>query len=132
MSCQDLRRYLSGYLDDELEVAEILRLENHLAQCRGCRAVQEAQLGLWSAVRNPGLYFQPPAELASRVAAAVRLQAKNEARQESSWVDWFRMPSLRWVSATLVLVLTITAGTLLIINNLTCVHPISSSSRAPS
>jgi hypothetical protein len=32
MNCQDLRKFLSAYLDDELEVAGILRLEDHLTE----------------------------------------------------------------------------------------------------
>ena len=122
MNCEDLRTYLSAYLDDELEVGEILRLEKHLTECRGCRQVQEAQLALRSALRDPSLYFQPSAEFANRITAAVRLEAKKEARQESSWVDWFGMPSLRWVSATAVLVVMITAGTLLMLNKLRSSH----------
>jgi anti-sigma factor RsiW len=120
MNCEDLRMYLSAYLDDELEVAESLRLEKHLTECRGCRQVQEAQLTLRSALRDPSLYFHPSVEFANRITSAVRLQAKKEARQEATWFEWFRMPSLRWVSAALFIM--ITAGTLLIFNNMRSSH----------
>jgi anti-sigma factor RsiW len=121
MNCEDLEMYLCAYLDDELEVAESLRLERHLTECRACRQVQEAQLTLRSALRDPSLYFQPSANFTNRIALAVRLHAKKEARPESAWFDWFRMPSLRWVSAAM-LVIMITAATLLIFNSLRSSH----------
>jgi anti-sigma factor RsiW len=89
MNCEDLEMYLCAYLDDELEVAESLRLEKHLTECRACRQVQEAQLALRSALRDPSLYFQPSANFTNRIALAVRLHAKKEARPESAWFDWF-------------------------------------------
>jgi anti-sigma factor RsiW len=114
--------YLSAYLDDELDVAESLRLEKHLTECRGCREVQEAHVALRSALRDPSLYFQPSADFANRIASSVRLQAKKEARQESGWFDWFPLPSLRWVSVAAILVIMITAGILLILNKMRSSH----------
>jgi anti-sigma factor RsiW len=127
MNCEDMRMYLSAYLDDELEVAESLRLERHLGECRECRQVQEAQLALRSALRDPDLYFQPSADFANRIASAVRQQAKKEARQHSSgfewnWFDWFRMGSLQWISAGAVLVIMVTAATWLILNKTRSSH----------
>jgi anti-sigma factor RsiW len=122
MNCEDLKMYLSAYVDDELDVAESLRLEKHLIGCPGCRQAQEAQLALRSALRDPDLYFEPSSDFANRIASAVRAQAKKEARQESTWFDWFRIPSLRWVPSAAVLVLLITAGTLLMLNNMRSSH----------
>ena len=127
MNCEDMRMYLSAYLDDELEVGESLRLERHLGECRKCRQAQEAQLALRSALRDPDLYFQPRADLANRIASAVRQQAKKEARQEArgfewNWFDRFRMGGLQWVSAAAVLVMMITAATLLILKTTRSSH----------
>jgi anti-sigma factor RsiW len=127
MNCEDMRVYLSAYLDDELDVRESLRLEKHLNECRGCRQVQEAQLVLRSALRDPGLYFRPDADFANRIASAVRLQAKRETQQEEAtserhWSEWFRLGSLGWVSAAAVLLVIFTAGTLLILNRVRSSH----------
>jgi anti-sigma factor RsiW len=122
MTCEDLRMYLSAYLDDELAVPESLRLEKHLTECRGCRHVQEAQLALRTALRDPDLYFEPSADFANRIASTIRIQAKHDARQQSSWFDWFRMSSLSWVSAAAALVIVIALGTLLVVNNMRSSH----------
>jgi anti-sigma factor RsiW len=123
MTCEDIRMYRSAYLDDELDAAESLRLERHVNQCRGCREVQEAQLALRSALRDPDMYFRPHADFEKRIASVVRLQAKKEAQKEiagseRAWFDLFRMGSLRWVSASAVLLVIITAATLPILNKL--------------
>jgi len=127
MNCEDLRMYLSAYLDDELDIAESLRLEKHLTECRGCRELQDAQLDLRSALRDPGLRFQPSADFANRVATAVRQQAKQEARKESTWFDWLRGlalfgPSWRWAPAAAILVVLIAAGAFLILHNARSSH----------
>ena len=127
MNCEDLRMYLSAYLDDELDIAESLRLEKHLTECRGCRELQDAQLDLRSALRDPGLRFQPSADFANRVATAVRQQAKQEARKESTWFDWLRGlalfgPSWLWAPAAAVLVVLIAAGAFLILHNARSSH----------
>ena len=36
MTCDDSRTYLSAYLDEELDVAENLRVQKHLAGCQDC------------------------------------------------------------------------------------------------
>jgi anti-sigma factor RsiW len=122
MNCEDLRTYLSAYLDDELDLAESLRLERHLTACGGCRQIQEAQYALRSALRDPSLYARPSSDFAKRIASAVRRQAKKEAAQNSTWLDFFRLPSLRWVSAVAVLGIVLTAGGLLVLNYIRSPH----------
>jgi len=122
MNCQDLRMYLSAYLDDELDIAESLRLEKHIAECRACRQTQEAQFALRSALRNPDLYFEPSPGFASRIASIVNSEAKKIARQESPWYDRFLLPSFRWASAVAAMAIIVTAGTLVILNNVRSSH----------
>jgi anti-sigma factor RsiW len=127
MNCEDMRMYLSAYLDDELDVAESLRLEKHVKECPGCREVQEAQLALRSALRDPEMYFRPDADFAKRMTSALMLQVKQEAQQETAGserpcFDWFRLSSLRWASVAAVLLVIVTAGTLLILGKLRSSH----------
>ena len=37
MSCEDYRQWITGYVDDELSVADRQRLESHLRACDACR-----------------------------------------------------------------------------------------------
>jgi anti-sigma factor RsiW len=117
MKCDDSRVYLLAYLDDELDVAESLRIQKHLAECGDCRQAQDEQLVLRSALRDPALYAHPSADFSKRIEAAVRLAAKEEARsQRPSWFEWFRPGAFRWVPAAAVLAVVATIGVLLVMN----------------
>ena len=117
MKCDDSRVYLLAYLDDELDVAESLRVQKHLSECGDCRQAQDEQLVLRSALRDPALYARPSAEFSRRIEAAVRRAAKEEARsQRPSWFEWLQPGAFRWVAAVAVLVVVATVGALLVMN----------------
>jgi anti-sigma factor RsiW len=123
MNCDDSRIYLPAYLDDELGVAESLRVQKHLSECGGCRQAQDEQLALRSALRDPDLYAQPSVDFSNRIEAAVRRAAKEEARsQRPSWFETFRLGSFRWVPAAAALVIVTTVGALLVMNSLRSSH----------
>jgi anti-sigma factor RsiW len=123
MNCADSRTYLPAYLDDELDVAESLHVQRHLAECGDCRQAQDEQLALRSALRDPELYAHPSADFAKRMEAAVRKAAKEEARsQRSSWFESLRLESFRWVPAAAALVIVTTIGVLLVMNSLRSSH----------
>jgi anti-sigma factor RsiW len=118
MNCDDSRTYLPAYLDDELDVAESLRVQKHLTECGNCRQAQDEQLALRSALRDPDMYARPSADFSKRIEAAVRRAAKEEARSHrSAWFESLRFGSLRWVPAAAVLVVMTTIGAFLVMNS---------------
>jgi anti-sigma factor RsiW len=119
MNCADSRTYLPAYLDDELDVAESLHVQRHLAECLDCRQAQDEQLALRSALRDPEMYAHPSDDFSRRIEAAVRRTAKEEARsQRSSWFDSLRLESLQWVPAAAALMIVTTVGVFLITNSM--------------
>ena len=121
MNCDDSRIYLPAYLDDELDVAESLRVQRHLAECGDCRRAQDQQLVLRAALRDTDLRAHPSAEFAKRLEKAVRKAAKEEARsQRPSWFEssW----TFRWVAAAVVLLVVAAMGALLVVNRLGSSH----------
>lgn len=90
MNCEESRIYLAAYLDDELDVGEMLEMQRHLADCAGCREAERRDVELRSAVRGANLYAQPTAALKGRVDAAVRRAARSEEG---------RFDFSRWVTA---------------------------------
>jgi anti-sigma factor RsiW len=122
MNCDDSRIYLPAYLDDELDVAESLRVQKHLAECGGCRHAQDEQLALRSALRDRDLYARPSVEFSERIEAAVRRAAQEETRtQRSSWFESLWVGNFRWVPATAAL-LIVTIGAFLVVNGLRSSH----------
>jgi len=123
MNCTDSRIYLPAYLDDELDVAESLRVQRHLSECGNCRQAQDEQLALRSALRDPDLYALPSADFSKRIEAAVRRAAKEEARsQPSSWFESLRLGSFQWVAAAAALVIVTTVGVFFVTNSMRSSH----------
>ena len=122
MNCDDSRAYLPAYLDEELDVGGTLRVQKHLNECRDCRHAQSEQLLLRSALRAPEMRANPPVDLSKRIDAALRQAAKQQARPpRSSWLDFFRLESFRWLAAATAL-LVLTAGAAVVSNNLRLTH----------
>jgi anti-sigma factor RsiW len=123
MNCNDSRIYLPAFFDDELDVAECLRVHKHLADCEVCRQTQDQLLSLRSALRDASLYARPSTEFSKRIQAAVRGAAKKEARaHRPSWFGSFGVDSLRWLQATAVLLIVTTVGAFLVLNHLQSSH----------
>jgi anti-sigma factor RsiW len=123
MNCHDSHLYLTAYLDDELDVAESLRVHRHLSGCADCRLAESEQLALRSALRDPSLYAHPSAEFSKRIEVAVRRAAKEEARsQRPAWFGSFRLDTFGWIPAAAFLVIVTTIGALLVMNGLRPSH----------
>lgn len=123
MNCDESRIYLPAYLDDEVDVAESLRVQKHLAECGDCRRAQDEQLVLRSALRDPDLRANPSAEFSRRIEAGLRRAAQEEARsQRSAWFEHLRPGSFRWVGAMASVLMVTTIGALLVISGLRSSH----------
>jgi hypothetical protein len=71
MSCAQIERYLSAYVDDELAGVEKLRVRAHLRQCQACSRQLESIVAMKRALR--ALPTQEPDEaFVDRLSAAVR------------------------------------------------------------
>ena len=123
MNCDDSRIYLPALLDDELDVAESLRVQNHLTECGACRRAQDQQLALRAALRDPDLRAHPSIDLSRRIEAAVRKAANEELQsQRASWFEWLRLGTSPWVPTAAALLIVMTIGALLIMNRLRSSH----------
>jgi anti-sigma factor RsiW len=75
ITCREAAQWVSAYADRELDAVSSLQMESHLAECPRCRAALERVDAVRTAVGAAGLTYAPPAELASRVRAAVGREA---------------------------------------------------------
>jgi len=124
MNCDDSRIYLPAYLDDELEVAENLRVQKHLAECQDCRQTEDQQLALRSALRDPDLRAYPSADFSERIEVVVRQAAKKEEARSrrSSRFEFLRIDSFGWLPAAAVLLVVMTIGALFVLNSFRSSH----------
>jgi|ERR1700693_3947700 len=84
MDCNETKRLLDAYTDDELELTRMLHVEAHLAACSACNKAAEAAINFRYSVRmNTPLYKAPP-KLKAKIRVALRKESK------SSWIFQFR------------------------------------------
>jgi len=79
MSCRRFRKTLLDYADGRLDTAGILRIENHLSSCDGCRRALEMLSVSASALDSLSPPAMPP-EAASRVFSGLAAAARGDAK----------------------------------------------------
>ena len=75
MDCTKTLTVLHGYLDQELDVASVMDIDQHLASCSECKNIYAQQSILRSAIRQHAKYHTAPAALAERIRAEIRKAA---------------------------------------------------------
>lgn len=97
MNCTEIQRLLHAYIDDELDMAHSLAVEQHLQKCATCAREYERYQTLRTAIKGGSLYFQTPASLQKRVQLAL---PRDEHTTRS-----VRLPAWSWLSAAALLLL---------------------------
>jgi predicted anti-sigma-YlaC factor YlaD len=99
--CDEYRAKTLHYLDDDLQGQELIDFRNHLKVCAECRAsLEEEQALSYLLLRSRPLYLAP-AELRSRVLAAVMQHSESKRSRAGfimtpckCWnVNWYTLPN---------------------------------------
>jgi anti-sigma factor (TIGR02949 family) len=111
--CADMKLLAHGLLDGELDAANALRCEQHLAACSHCAAEYEAFQALRQAIRTGDARHRAPDALKSRVLAALNaasepVPVRTDRRQASgprpsAWRRWTTAASGLALAASLAL-----------------------------
>jgi anti-sigma factor RsiW len=72
VTCPDVQALLHGYLDGELDLMSVLRLERHLQDCPACGAAYHGLRALQGALRAAPLRWEAPPSLEGRVRSVLR------------------------------------------------------------
>jgi anti-sigma factor RsiW len=94
VSCTEVRTFLHGYVDSELDLVRQMEIEDHLRTCDACSKNYQAQLALRSTLKSNELYFRAPAHLKRQVQRAAR-QA-----QRKPWLP--RLITRDWIGGAVV------------------------------
>ncbi|KAA0122497.1 anti-sigma factor [Methylobacterium sp. P1-11] len=113
--CADWAVTLHGFVDDELDAANTLAFEAHLAACPGCRAQVERFTTLRRTVGQDGVAWPVPEHVRAQVFEAVAragARPKSDARRSTTQLlgfvrRWSFIPSAAALAASLFLVLAI-------------------------
>ncbi|NIX77515.1 anti-sigma factor family protein [Microvirga terricola] len=71
LSCADMKVLLHGHLDEELDAANTLQLENHLRTCAACADEYQRLKKLQAALRQDGLRYRASDALHARIMGAL-------------------------------------------------------------
>ncbi|WP_430911603.1 anti-sigma factor family protein [Methylobacterium sp. sgz302541] len=107
-ACPDWAALLHAHLDGELDAANTLRCESHLAGCPECRAAFARLQAVRSVLARDGVAFAAPQALHERVRAALAAEARAAAAPvrgpsigaglREAWMRWRRAAG-RWSAA---------------------------------
>src|SRR5215207_4674280 len=114
--CADMKLLMHGLLDGELDAANALKCEEHLATCSRCAAEYEAFQTLRQVIQTGDARHRAPDALRARVLAAldaasepfpIRMDSRRTtARRPTAWHRWTMAASGLALAASLTLFIT--------------------------
>lgn len=102
MDHQKFMELLPAYLDQELGVADLLALEQHLDSCAACKSEFSAQRSMRESLKSHAPYFSAPGHLAQRITMSLP-RHRPDSPKPAVW-------SLNWMNAGAVLVTVLALG----------------------
>ena len=94
MNCQECHDFIDPYIDNELDVAAAILVQQHLRDCSQCQPLLESRKALRALLNNPQLQFEVPDSLRRKIQSALPA-ATSSARQRfggRSVIPWFSVP----------------------------------------
>jgi anti-sigma factor RsiW len=101
VTCREAHDLLSAYVDRELDLAASLPMQAHLRDCASCRAALERAEALRAAFAAATLSYPAPPDLAPRVRAALRRDARSGAGRVRWLARWAPIPLAAAAAAAL-------------------------------
>ncbi|MEP6671443.1 MAG: anti-sigma factor [Chthoniobacter sp.] len=102
MNCQQIQKLIPAHHDGELDAANTMQVDEHLADCPTCFGSLRQLSALRGALQNSDLRFSAPAELRRSISAAVEQAAKAERETTTAHRPWFQYSG--WAAAAVLLI----------------------------
>ena len=109
--CGATRLLLHGLLDGELDAANAMRCEEHLAGCAACAATYADMAALQNQVRSADPHYPAPSGLAGRVARALdSAQGRRPLMRRLRWPSWSLGAGAAALAASLLILVMVPRG----------------------
>jgi anti-sigma factor RsiW len=72
VDCKETQVWLHGYIDGQLDLAQTVEIERHLAGCTACSQAGESHRALQDSIRGADLEFRCPERLRASITSAIR------------------------------------------------------------
>jgi anti-sigma factor RsiW len=112
VTCEDFRKFIDAYLDEEFDVRDRADFDAHMALCPCCRGRVEQHLGFRRVVRQHLKQPRPmPADARARIQAGMRAATRPD--RTARWISRMAMPlpALAAAGAVMLLVTPLTGFT---------------------
>jgi anti-sigma factor RsiW len=101
MNCQQIQKLIHAHHDGELDAANTLQVDEHLADCPSCFTALRQLSVLRGALQNDGLRYSAPSGLRQTVRRAI---AQNAAAEREPVPSQFWLQRSGWIAAAAVIV----------------------------
>ena len=109
--CETTRLLVHGLIDGELDAANALAAEAHVADCADCGALHEEMTRLRARLGAADLHFPAPPGLAARIDRAIgSAQRPAVRRPRLAWPNWATGAGLTALAASLLVLLMVPRG----------------------
>jgi anti-sigma factor RsiW len=76
VDCKETQDWLHGYIDGQLDLAQSVEIERHLASCTACSRASDNHRVLQDSIHAAGLAFRCPDRLRSSIESAIRRETR--------------------------------------------------------
>jgi anti-sigma factor RsiW len=109
--CETTRLLVHGLIDGELDAANALAAEAHIADCAECGALHEKMIRLHARLGAADLHFPAPPGFAARIDRAIgNAQRPTVWRPRLVWPNWATGGGLAALAASLLVLLMVPRG----------------------
>ncbi|HTD05716.1 anti-sigma factor [Undibacterium sp.] len=98
MNCQESRRLMQAFVDQQLAPQDAQAVAGHLAGCPVCSAELKQLNSLRDAIRAQGVQHAAPEHLRRRIQLAVREQARPAIPRRANWKQRLRDLPWAWIN----------------------------------
>ena len=115
MNCRECHDYIDAYIDNELDVATVILVKEHLRDCPECQQLLESRNVVGALLKDPQVRFEVPESLRARIQSALPTTEPSAKRgaERRSVIPWFYVPlALAAVFAVLLGLLFLYQGTI--------------------
>jgi anti-sigma factor RsiW len=111
MTCPELLQAIDPYLDDELSVLEVLRVQAHLLRCDPCRTAMESEASVHALLEADALQDRPCPALRERILQRLATVSPGQPSPERRRL---RVAARHVVLGSAMLIVTFLAGALIV------------------
>ena len=94
MNCRECHDFIDAYIDNELDVATVVLVEQHLRVCSECQQLLESRKVVGALLSNPQIQYEVPDSLFGKIQSAIPVAASSvkERSGRRSVIPWFSVP----------------------------------------